>query len=210
MSGVISHDPSMKFLANERNQPLKLQLMKQKVESNYHMCMKLFLVAGVAAMLVAGCATPLPPGVERGPNGTMAYDVFVEASSPGVRIEANGEYLGVAPLHLKIFGDPDGTFHDFGSAYYQVTAVPAQGQTNQFAQIRTFQTGQLFAPQDRVPQRIYFNMSEPPPRYAPYPVYVAPPAYYDPFYYDRSYYGPTFRFDIGPRYHRGYGGHRHW
>src|SRR4051812_40651865 len=93
------------------------------------------LMASVAAMIfAAGCATPLPPGAEPGPDGTMAYDVLVEASSPGVRISANGTMAGEAPAHLKVFGDRDGTFHDFGSPYFEVRAFPTQGATNQFAQ----------------------------------------------------------------------------
>ncbi|MEO5803768.1 MAG: hypothetical protein ABIR24_09565 [Verrucomicrobiota bacterium] len=174
------------------------------------MSAKLFLAANLAATIfLVGCTTPIPPGAERGPNGTMAYEVLVEASSPGARIEAQGEYVGEAPLRLKIFGDPDGTFHDFGEPYYEVRALPAA--TNQFVQTRVFGTGQMFGPQDRVPQRIYFDMNQPPPRYVPYPVYVTPPpAYYDPFYYDRPYfYGPSFRFNIGPRYDHGHGGQRH-
>lgn len=162
------------------------------------------------ALFLIGCATPLPPGAERGPNNTMAYDVLVEASSPGVRLEANGEPVGEAPLHLKVFGDPDGTFHDFGSEYYQVTALPTPGVTNQFVQTRYFQTGRMLSPQDRIPQRIYFNMTEPPPKYVPYPVYMTPPpAFYDPFYYDRYYYTPSFQFNFGPGYHHGYRGHHH-
>ncbi|PYJ48324.1 MAG: hypothetical protein DME87_13495, partial [Verrucomicrobia bacterium] len=54
----------------------------------------------VAAGLLAGCQT-IPPGAERGPHGTMAYDVLIEASAPGARIEANGQVLGNTPLHLK-------------------------------------------------------------------------------------------------------------
>ena len=168
------------------------------------------LFFAAVTLFLAGCATPIPPGAEPGPNGTMAYDVLVEASSSGVQIEANGERLGEAPMHLKIFGDPDGTFHDFGNPYYEVRALPPAGATNQYVQIRLFGTGHLLGPEDRIPQRIYFNMNEPPPRYVPYPVYVTPPpSYYDPFYYGSPYYGPSFRFYYGPGYHRGHGGHHH-
>lgn len=161
----------------------------------------------IAAVFLVGCATPLPPGAEPGPNGTMAYDVLVEASSPGTRIEANGEVVGEAPLHLKIFGDPDGTFHDFGSDYFEVRALPSGTATNQYVQTRLFQTGRFLSPQDRIPQRIYFNMNEPPPRYVPYPVYVTPPpVFYDPFY-DPYYYGPSFRFYLSPRHNWGH--HHH-
>ena len=169
---------------------------------------KLSLVATAAAIFLIGCATPIPPGAERGPNGTMAYDVLVEASPPGARIEANGDSVGETPVHLKIFGDPDGTFHDFGSEFYEVRALPVG--TNQFAHLRLFQTGHFLSPQDRIPQRIYFDMNQAPPRYEPVYVYP-PPAFYGPpgFYYGPGpyFYGPSFRFDTGPRHHRGLGGH---
>jgi hypothetical protein len=155
-------------------------------------------------LMAAGCATPLPPGVERGPNGTIAYDVLVEASEPGARIEVNGEIVGNTPIHIKVFGDRDGTFHDFGSYAYEIRALPIT--TNQFAQIRLFNTGHMLSPEDRIPSRVYFDMNQAPaPRgYAPGypPVYYAPPPpvyYYEPAPY---FYGPSLRFDIGPRFHR--------
>src|SRR2546426_12028865 len=95
----------------------------------------------LVALFVTGCET-IPPGAERGPHGTMAYDVLVEASEPGARIEANGENIGNAPVHLKIFGDTDGTFHDFGSYFYIVRAFPLT--TNQYVQTRVFRTGRGF------------------------------------------------------------------
>jgi len=140
----------------------------------------------------------------------MAYDVSVEASEPGARIEANGELLGRTPLHLKIYGDPDGTFHDFGSYYYIVRALPVT--TNQFAQVRAFRTGHFFTPEDHIPQRIYFDMNQPPPygRGVPpgaygYPEYYGPPPYYGPpaYYYGPPvYYGPDVHFYFGPHYDR--------
>src|SRR5436309_8361312 len=115
---------------------------------------KLIMAASVAAAaFLTGCET-VPPGIERGPHGTIAYDVLVEASEPGARIEANGESVGNTPLHLKIFGDKDGTFHDFGSYYYVVRAFPLA--TNQIAQTRVFRTGRGFTPEDQIPKRIYF------------------------------------------------------
>jgi hypothetical protein len=137
----------------------------------------------------------------------MAYDVLVEASDPGARIEANGEVMGNTPLHLKIFGDTDGTFHDFGSYAYVIRALPLS--TNQFAQTRVFQTGHMLAPEDRIPERIYFDMAQSPPPYPPSgppvygypgygPGYYGPPVYYGPPYY----YGPGVRLYLGPRYHR--------
>jgi hypothetical protein len=146
----------------------------------------------VAASLLAGCET-IPPGAERGPDRTMAYTVSIEASDPDVRIEANGQSIGTAPVKLKIFGDPDGTFHDFGAYEYVIQAFPTK--TNQFVQTRIFRTGRMFTPEDYIPRQIYFDMNQRPPaivpRYDPYP----PPYYhYPPPYY---YWGPSFYY--GPR-----------
>ena len=158
-----------------------------------------------AIAVLTGCET-LPPGAEPGPHGTMAYDVLIEASEPGARIEANGQSIGNSPVHLKIFGDLDGTFHDFGSYYYLIRALPLT--TNQFAQTRVFHTGRSFGPEDRIPQKVYFDMNQPAPAYAPvgepppgYPGYYGPP----PYYYGPPYYGPGVRFYFGPGYHR-----HHW
>ena len=168
--------------------------------------MLMFAAMLAAAIFLSGCET-VPPGVETGPHGTIAYDVTIEASSPGAHILANGQDIGVTPVHLKIFGDKDGTFHDFGSSYYVIEATPTT--TNQFPQTRMFQTGHMMGPEDRIPQRIFFDMTQAQPAYAPgapvvaYPppaVYYGPPAYY---------YGPTFRFGFGPGYyHRPY--YRRW
>ena len=153
--------------------------------------------------LLAGCES-VPPGAEHGPHGTMAYDVLVESTPPGAKIEANGQVIGEAPIHLKIFGDPDGTFHDFGSYYYIVRALPIA--TNQYVQTRVFRTGRMFTPEDHIPQRIDFDMNQP----NPYP-YGAPaygyPAYPPPAYYygPPVYYGPGVQFYFGPGYH-----HHHW
>ena len=161
---------------------------------------QLILSGGLAAIgLLSGCET-IPPGAERGPDHTMAYNVPVEASEPGVRIEANGEFVGTTPLTLKIFGDPDGTFHDFGSYEYVVRAIPLR--TNQFVQTRVFRTGHLFTPEDYIPKQIYFDMTQPPPAYSSYP--PAPYPYPPPYSYGPPvYYGP--RVYIGPPYwHRRY------
>jgi hypothetical protein len=159
----------------------------------------LLLVFGLAAVgLFSGCES-VPPGVERGPHGTIAYDVLVVSSPPGAKIEANGQIVGNAPLHLKIFGDKDGTFHDFGSYYYIVRALPVA--TNQYVQTRVFRTGRLFTPEDHIPQRIDFDMNQPDPY--PYGVPAYPyPSYPPPYYYGPpAYYGPGVQFYFGPRYY---------
>ena len=166
------------------------------------------ILGGVLAALlcVTGCKTVPPPddGVERGPHGTIAYDILVEASPTQARIEADGRFIGETPLHLKVFGDKDGTFHDFGSDFYAVRALPLT--TNQYPQVAMFGTGRWFGPEDRIPERIHFDMNRQPPQYAPGPpayaypyAYPYPPPYYYPAPY---YYGPSFRFHFGgPGYH---------
>jgi len=163
----------------------------------------LFAASLAAAGLLAGCGTPIPPGAERGPHNTMAYDVLIGSSPPGARIEADGNNLGNTPVHLKIFGDPDGTFHDFGSYTYVVRAFPIA--SNQYPQVRVFGTGKGFQREDRIPTSIYFDMNQPPPAYPaygygyPYPYYGYPyPDYYWGWLY--YYYGPGVRFYYGPRY----------
>jgi hypothetical protein len=170
------------------------------------MKLTLFVAMAAGAGLLAGCQS-IPPGAERGPDGTIAYDVLIEASEPGARIEANGEVVGNTPLHLKVFGDTDGTFHDFGAFEYVVRALPVA--TNQFVQTRVFHTGRMFTPEDRIPQRISFDMNQQTPvypgsyGYAPGPSYYpAPYPYYGPYPY---YYGP--RIYVGPRPYHYY---RHW
>ena len=157
------------------------------------------VLAGVAVVgLLSGCDT-IPPGAERGPHGTMAYNVPISSDPPGVRIQANGQDVGTTPLTLKIWGDPDGTFHDFGSYEYVIQAFPLS--TNQFVQTAVFRTGHLMTPEDRIPERISFDMNRPPPpspEGAPPAYYGAPGYYYPPPYYGpRVYWGPPV---YGPRY----------
>jgi hypothetical protein len=154
--------------------------------------------------LLAGCHT-LPPGAEAGPHGTMAYDVLVDATPPGARVHANGADMGTTPLHLKIFGDTDGTFHDFGSPYYIIQAMPLN--TNQFTQVRVFGTGQMFGPEDRIPTEIHFDMDRKPPpsppNVPPGYTYPYPYPYPYPYYWGYPYWGPYY---YGPHYYY----HRHW
>lgn len=171
-----------------------------------------WIVGLTAAALLAGCESPPPPGVERGPHNTIAYDVLVEASPPGARIEAEGNNIGNTPCHIKIFGDRDGTFHDFGSYTYVVRAYPIA--SNQYPQIRVFGTGKGFQREDMIPKSIYFDMNQPPQGYG-YQQGGAPPAGYSDYYYGWPgygypyyyyggpyYWGPGFGFYYGPRYYR--------
>jgi hypothetical protein len=145
------------------------------------MLMSAAAAAGIAVL--AGCVT-IPPGAERGPHGTMAYFVKIDASEPGTLIKANGQDIGTVPLTLKIYGDPDGTFHDFGSYYYVIQAFPPS--TNLFTQTKVFRTGHLFTPEDVIPHEINFDMTKPSVMETPMYIhrgYPAPGYYYGPGYY---------------------------
>lgn len=119
------------------------------------------LVTGAATALV-GCSTTdsgKPSPVERGPQGTVAYRVLIESNEPGVRIEADKEYVGTTPLELKIFGDKDGTFHHFGSPDYVIQAIPVK--PGQHLHSKFFRTGDAFTGEDKIPKRLFFDMSQP-------------------------------------------------
>ncbi len=107
--------------------------------------------------LMLACASG-PPGAEHGPQGTIAYYVQLESSESGARIEVNNDYVGKTPMTLKIWGDKDGTFHNFGSQEYIIRAFPLN--TNQFIQTKAFRTGGWFSQEDKIPTRLYFDLNQ--------------------------------------------------
>lgn len=111
-----------------------------------------------AAVLVAGCATRIPANAERGPGGTIAYHIKIESSDPGARVEVNSEYVGTTPVEVRVWGDPDGTFHNFGSSDFVVRVLPVR--EGQSAQTKTFRTGGWFAQEDQIPKRLFFDLSQ--------------------------------------------------
>jgi hypothetical protein len=109
-----------------------------------------------------GCSTTdsgTQAAVERGPQGTIAYRVLVESNEPGVRIEVNKEYMGTTPLELKVFGDKDGTFHCFNNPDFVIRAIPVK--PGQYAHSKFFRTGDMFTGEDKIPKRVFFDMSQP-------------------------------------------------
>ena len=123
--------------------------------------MKIEILFGVPLLMLGlcGCSTTdsaAKGSVERGRDGTIAYNVLIESSEPGVRIEANNDYIGNTPLTLKIFGDKDGTFHNFGSYDYVIRALPVK--PGQHVQTKVFHTGQWFRDEDKIPKRVFFEM----------------------------------------------------
>jgi hypothetical protein len=107
----------------------------------------------VAAML--GCSST--PKADKGPEGTKAFYVQVQTSREGVSIETNNVFAGKAPLVLRLMGDKDGTFHNFGSPQYVIRALPES--TNSFIPTQVFKTGDKSSPGDRVPGLIFFDMN---------------------------------------------------
>ncbi len=123
---------------------------------------KSHLIVLLLPLFLCGCSTSNKTrtnDLERGPAGTIAYHVQIESSEPGVRIEVNNDYIGDAPLMLKIFGDKDGTFHNFGSPEYVIRALPVK--PGQYIQTKVFRTGGWFSPEDMIPRRIFFDMRQP-------------------------------------------------
>jgi hypothetical protein len=107
------------------------------------------------ALILSGCASPDPAGTERGPQGTIAYNVPVESSEPGAKIEVNYQFVGATPTTIKIFGDRDGTFHNFGSDEFIVRAYPPRA--SQYPQTKIFKTGAFSIRDDKIPQKIFFD-----------------------------------------------------
>ncbi len=130
--------------------------LKTKIMTTIDPRLLLFSVM-LSAVLGSGCVST-GNKVEKGPNGTIAYLVEIESNEPGARVEANGDSVGKTPMTLKIFGDKDGTFHNFGSDQYVVQVFPVR--TNQFIQTRTFRTGGWFSQEDRIPKRLYFDLNQ--------------------------------------------------
>jgi hypothetical protein len=110
----------------------------------------------IAILLLAFSSACATGNGEKGPDGTIAYYVSIETSDPDVRIETNEDYVGKAPLTLKIWGDKDGTFHNFGSSDYVIKAIPAN--TNLTTQYKVFRTGGWFSQEDRIPKALFFDM----------------------------------------------------
>lgn len=121
-----------------------------------------YYCVGLASLAIAlefcGCATSASSKADRGPDGTVAYKVQVESSTPGARIEVNDDYIGKTPLILTIYGDRDGTFHNFGSHDYVIRAFPVS--TNQYPQTKVFRTGGWFSEEDRIPGHIFFDLEQ--------------------------------------------------
>jgi len=137
----------------EKFQPMKIC---SKMNNLPRRALRVLAFAGVAAVLL-GCSST--PTGDKGPEGTKAFYVQVQASREGVSIETNNVFAGKAPFVLRLMGDKDGTFHNFGAPEYVVRAVPET--TNAFIPTQAFKTGNKSSPGDRVPGLIFLDMRNP-------------------------------------------------
>jgi hypothetical protein len=115
--------------------------------------MKRLLSLVILACLASGCAS----GPKQPKDGHVPYQVSIETSEPGARIEIDNEDVGKSPVTVTVMGDRDGTFHSFGRPDWVVKAYPLR--SGQQVQVKTFHTGAWFwVPEDRIPSKIYFDM----------------------------------------------------
>lgn len=116
----------------------------------------------LALLAVAGCASgagdPAGTKPERGRDGTIAFYVKIESSEPGARVEVNEDQAGVTPLELRVWGDEDGTFHNFGSSDFVIRVHPVRA--GQSAQTKVFRTGGWFSQEDHIPKHLYFDLDQ--------------------------------------------------
>lgn len=115
-------------------------------------CIAIFTIT----LLIAACTSQ--DAREKGPAGTIAYTIHVESSEPGARVEVNENSIGVTPIDIKVFGDKDGTFHNFGSQDYTLRVFPVRA--GQSVQTKTFRTGHWFSQEDQIPSRLFFDLNQ--------------------------------------------------
>jgi hypothetical protein len=123
-----------------------------------HPLMKSLFWSAIALTACLGCASGGGFHAESGPGGTIAYMVKIESSEPGARVEVNDDFVGRTPVDVKIFGDRDGTFHNFGSSDFVIRVFPVK--EGQHMQSKVFRTGGWFAQEDRIPTRLFFDLNQ--------------------------------------------------
>lgn len=116
----------------------------------------------LAGAFATGCVSDDAPGAERGPHNTIAYTIRIEASEPETKIEVNYQPAGIAPVTVKVFGDRDGTFHNFGSDEFIVRGYPKNPDF--FPQTKILKTGAMGVADDKIPERIYFQFDSSKPK----------------------------------------------
>jgi len=120
------------------------------------------------SLLFGGCADkPAPPPRRVGytpaaaerprPPAAATRAIQIISEPPGARIEMNGDYIGDTPCSVEVPSFADGRFRE----RTVIRAIPTRGgdytQTKFFHGYAAFNNPYLVS--DRIPQRIFFNMS---------------------------------------------------
>jgi hypothetical protein len=116
-----------------------------------HVVFKALLLAVIANLAFTGCGGLRSEG---GPGPIRTYQVKINSSEPGTRIEVNGKSVGTAPVVVKIRGGEDRSFYDLRNDELVVRAYP-QG-TGRPAQVKVFRMTARF---DKIPERVYFDLT---------------------------------------------------
>lgn len=109
------------------------------------------LVIGAAGVSSTGCTTLLTS--ISNPRQVVLYHVEVISEPPGARIEVNDDYVGDAPLVIKMAGNSKRCV----SRDYSITALPVH--TGHYVQFKHFRHDtRYYAESDPIPKRILFDM----------------------------------------------------
>lgn len=108
------------------------------------------LAAIALALGLAGCAS----------TGVATRTISIDSDPQGVRVEANGEDLGMTPTtytaRANRRGDFAGGWGDYPSVVF--TAIPPQGADGLYKQTKVFNPSGFMEEGDRVPARIFFDL----------------------------------------------------
>jgi len=111
-------------------------------------CGALVLAAGLS-----GCAT----------NTSVSRTIQIDSEPAGVRVEMNGEDLGRTPTSYTVQANRKG---DFAGSWAEsplilFTAFPTEEGKGQYKQTKGFSPRAFMEKGDRVPAKIFFDMSNP-------------------------------------------------
>ncbi len=111
-------------------------------------CGALILTAGLA-----GCAT----------NKGVSRTILIDSQPTGVRVEMNGEDLGRTPTSYTVQANRKGDFSGgwAESPLILFTAFPTEEGNGQYKQTKGFSPSAFMEKGDRVPAKIFFDMSNP-------------------------------------------------
>jgi hypothetical protein len=100
-----------------------------------------------------GCATTLPK-----------FQIAIDSSPQGARVEVNNEYIGQTPTTYSIEGNADRSFNGnlIPGSLIQFVCTPPSGQTNLFVVKKTFRPSAIFQQGDHIPEKMFFDLRQKP------------------------------------------------